>query len=212
MFLVLDTSTERSFVAICDLQAKILYQSAFPFGLNSSNYLLTEIEKGFLALKISANDLDFIAVGIGPGSYTGIRVGVIAAKTLAFALNIKLVKFNSLQPYLNKSGTASIIDAKIGGFYLLKDLEANPCLLTLEEIEAYLEGVKELVSPKIEQIQLKIEKKYPRKWLFTEVNPSVESVANLVLKKFQKNEFVELKDLEILYLRKTQAEIEKGIF
>lgn len=211
MFLVLDTSTERSFIAICDLQAKILYQSAFPFGLNSSNYLLTEIEKGFLALKITANDLDFIAVGIGPGSYTGIRVGVIAAKTLAFALNKKLVTFNSLQPYLQKANTAVVLDAKIGGFYLLKDQFSMPSLVTLDGLYEYLQGVEGLISPRIDQIKLKIENKYSTKWFFTEADPSIEFIAKIVLEKFQSGEFVNINDLEILYLRKTQAEIEKGI-
>lgn len=46
---------------------------------------------------ISFNQLDAIAVSMGPGSYTGLRVGLSSAKGLCYALNLPLITINSLQ-------------------------------------------------------------------------------------------------------------------
>ncbi len=69
---------------------------------DSDNYTHSEdlhnfISKALKKIKLTPNDLDAIAVGKGPGSYTGLRIGVAAAKGLCFALNIPLIGLNSLE-------------------------------------------------------------------------------------------------------------------
>src|SRR5712671_17399 len=49
----------------------------------SDQHLFSAIERVLAAQKLSARDVELIAVGIGPGSFTGIRVGIAAAKGLA---------------------------------------------------------------------------------------------------------------------------------
>ena len=59
---------------------------------------------------LSFSDLDAVCVGKGPGSYTGLRIGVSAAKGLCFALNIPLISINSLEIIANSySGEADYI-------------------------------------------------------------------------------------------------------
>ncbi|UMB52722.1 tRNA (adenosine(37)-N6)-threonylcarbamoyltransferase complex dimerization subunit type 1 TsaB [Lutibacter sp. A64] len=70
--------------------------------LNDGGYSHAEKLHEFIQLvidesKISLSDLNAIAVSKGPGSYTGLRIGVSAAKGLCFALNIPLISINTLQ-------------------------------------------------------------------------------------------------------------------
>ena len=70
--------------------------------LNDGNYSHAEklhqlIEQVVLEAKIELSGLNAIAVSKGPGSYTGLRIGVSAAKGLCFALDIPLISTNTLQ-------------------------------------------------------------------------------------------------------------------
>ena len=47
--------------------------------------------------KISLRDFDAVSVGIGPGSYTGLRIGLAAAKGICYALDIPLISISSLE-------------------------------------------------------------------------------------------------------------------
>ncbi|MFT5762536.1 MAG: tRNA threonylcarbamoyladenosine biosynthesis protein TsaB [Polaribacter sp.] len=70
--------------------------------LNNGNYSHAEVLHPFIndvlkEAKITIKELNAIAVSKGPGSYTGLRIGVSAAKGLCFSLNIPLISINTLQ-------------------------------------------------------------------------------------------------------------------
>ena len=60
------------------------------------NILIDEIKKFFTEIKVTPNDIDKMIVGVGPGRYTGIRVGVTFAKTFAYSTKCLLYSFPSL--------------------------------------------------------------------------------------------------------------------
>jgi tRNA threonylcarbamoyladenosine biosynthesis protein TsaB len=79
--------------------------------------LHTFIEQILVDAKISKNSLDAIAVSKGPGSYTGLRIGVSAAKGLCFALDIPLISIPTLESLAlqvkpNKGRIVSMLDAR----------------------------------------------------------------------------------------------------
>lgn len=118
--LIIDTSTERGIVAITS-DDQILFSQDLPFGALSSKHLLSSIQLAFKTLNISSKDLGRIGIGLGPGMFTGIRVGVATAKGLAFPRSLPLVGFSSLHGFISpKDGPfASVIDARVGGIYCL---------------------------------------------------------------------------------------------
>lgn len=65
-------------------------------GLSHSRTLLPMVQNLLDSLSISLGDIDVIAVAIGPGSFTGIRIGVSAAKGLAFGLDIPICAVSTL--------------------------------------------------------------------------------------------------------------------
>ncbi|AOZ92305.1 tRNA (adenosine(37)-N6)-threonylcarbamoyltransferase complex dimerization subunit type 1 TsaB [Paenibacillus crassostreae] len=93
--LALDTSTTSLTVAVME-NGQVLHEMSELGERNHSIRILSIVEE---VLKISGtvnSQLKGIAVGIGPGSYTGTRIAVTAAKTLAWAWNIPVVGISSL--------------------------------------------------------------------------------------------------------------------
>lgn len=94
--LAFDTSTSSLAVAVME-NGKLLAERNIYAERNHSVYLVTAIEEALAMAGITKKDLDAIAVGIGPGSYTGIRIAVTTAKTIAWVLNIPVFSVSSLE-------------------------------------------------------------------------------------------------------------------
>lgn len=210
--LLMDTSTERGCLAFFERE-EMIFQGQLPYGLNNSKYLLPEIERGFKTLGKTPQDLNYVSLGIGPGSYTGIRVAAMVAKTLVFALKKPLITFCSMESFLpSKEGSfAVILDAKIGGAYVMKGQPpANPEIMALNELGDYLKDVHILVSPNISRIRPKLEEFYPlHSWIWEETEVNLAHLGSLTYTKFKKGDYSDGRELKLLYLRKTQAEMEK---
>lgn len=93
--LALDTSTSILSVAVME-DGKLLAERNMKAERNHSAYLVTAIEEALAAAGLGKRELDGIAVGVGPGSYTGVRIAVTTAKTLAWSLQLPLSAVSSL--------------------------------------------------------------------------------------------------------------------
>lgn len=74
----------------------VLTARELPAGERSARTLLPAVQEALAALGWRPADLELIAVTTGPGSFTGLRIAVVAAKTLAYALGAKLVGVHTL--------------------------------------------------------------------------------------------------------------------
>ena len=84
--LAVDTTATSASVAVCEGKT-VLAMYTQKNGLTHSETLLPMIEAALKNLKLTPNDIDMFAVSEGPGSFTGVRIGVAALKGLAFGKN-----------------------------------------------------------------------------------------------------------------------------
>lgn len=203
--LLIETATERGLVAISQ-NDQLLEAIELPFGYQNSKTLLPAIDQLLKKWKLAPANLSFIAVGAGPGSYTGLRVGVAAAKGLSFACHLPLIALSTLETFLPEEGVA-LIDAKIGGAYLLEK-GGQAKVIPLEDLKL-IEGTH-VVTPQANPLRKKWEKLYPNVQLvWEERGPNPERMVRLAWAKWGRKEYSGDGEVEILYLRKTQAEIER---
>lgn len=154
LILGIDTSTNVGTVAIYSDTKGTLGEISVNINKTHSENIMVMIDELFKLTNTTINDIDKIAVSIGPGSFTGIRIGVAVAKGLASATNCKIVGVNELDVIAGNSTSneceiCSIIDArKERGYYCTFKYE-NGILKQLEgykvgELREFLETRKEI--------------------------------------------------------------------
>jgi len=114
--LAIDTSTSVMGVSLLD-DKKVYAEIITNLKKNHSIRLMPTVDLIFSEVNWQPEDIDLIAVAKGPGSYTGVRIGVTTAKTLSWSLNIPLVGVSTLEAmaysHHHFSGVISpVIDAR----------------------------------------------------------------------------------------------------
>lgn len=149
--LFIDTSTDTLTVAI--IKDDVLLDESTILSCEHSKYTLVEIEKLFKNNNILPNEISKIMVVNGPGSFTGIRIGVTIAKTYAWALNINIIPISTLKAYAismdNYDYYVPLIDARRGYVYsAIYDYNYNAIkddtYISLEELKTYTKNLDNL--------------------------------------------------------------------
>lgn len=118
-YLYIDSATATLVVAII-IDGKISYIYNKEVGKDMSSEVMPVIEQAFHQAKITPDELDKIFAVNGPGSFTGIRVGLTVAKTMAWALNIPVIPISALEAIASTSNqdvNIALIDARRGYVY-----------------------------------------------------------------------------------------------
>lgn len=95
MILALETSTQLGSVAFVE-KGQLLWEKSSPRQKSHSETINLFIQEGLQKLGRTLNEISTVAIGQGPGSFTGIRVAGNIGKTLSYSLNIPLICFDSL--------------------------------------------------------------------------------------------------------------------
>ena len=103
----IETSSKNCSVAISDGEEQLCVCEEVSENYKQSESLHTFVEWALEGAEISLKDLDAVSLGMGPGSYTGLRIGSSAAKGFCYGLKIPLIAVNSLEtmiePFLSQN-------------------------------------------------------------------------------------------------------------
>jgi len=115
--LYIDTSSSCLYAGVVK-EHELLAEVQESLGKDLSTYALSKIEKMLKEVELTPSDIDRIIVVNGPGSFTGIRIGITIAKTYAWALKKDIVTINSLEAMAISTNTNTfkvpVIDARRG--------------------------------------------------------------------------------------------------
>ncbi|MBD1372289.1 tRNA (adenosine(37)-N6)-threonylcarbamoyltransferase complex dimerization subunit type 1 TsaB [Hazenella sp. IB182357] len=156
--LAMDTSTLVMSVAVLDVkEQKVLGEVTTNLHKNHSIRLMPTIDQLLQDLDLTIQDIALLAVTSGPGSYTGLRIGITTAKTMAWARNIPLYSVSSLSVLARnavhfKGVIVPIFDARreraYTGAYRFHNRELKAVLPEqVVGVDAWLSQLKELDEP-----------------------------------------------------------------
>lgn len=222
LVLAIDTATKIGSVALYDDKIGVIGEINLYVKVNHSNVIMDAVDSLFKLSGLNIKDVDRIAVTIGPGSFTGIRIGTAIAKGLAYSLKKPIVGVNELDVLAHMGENREdiivpLIDARKERVYFSKYRYVDGILLREEEYKdgELREILEELKGKKVtfigdgatvnEKLINKIlEKDYT---IFSKANsiPRAGVAAQISLHLPEDN----LYTLEPLYVNKSQAEREK---
>ena len=197
-YLAVDTSGKNLTIIIKKDQKYYTYHDD-ECGVNHSVALMPEIEKLAKSANFDFKGADFFACVVGPGSFTGIRIGVATIKAMCFAFNkpcLLVTSFDALA-YNNPNGKVlSLIDARHNGFYACgydgEEIVLSPRYIMREEVEELLGEYSAFASTDIDGIA-------------TEKVSVLDGFIKAIESKLPAVTF-DLESLTPLYVRKSQAE------
>lgn len=115
--LFIDTSTKYLCIGIAK-DEKVIYKFQQEAIKKQSELTIPFLQKALKENNLELKDIDEVTVTIGPGSFTGIRIGMCVAKVLASLNNIPLKAISSLNSYASLGKKIVILDAKAKRVYL----------------------------------------------------------------------------------------------
>ena len=120
--LSIDTSSNVCSIAVLE-NANILYEDSIFDKLTHSEHLMPMIQKAFKSLNLNLSDMDLLTCAKGPGSFTGIRIGIATVCAFRDLTNKTAIGISSLEglayniPFKDNSLVCSLIDAKNENVY-----------------------------------------------------------------------------------------------
>lgn len=219
LILNIDTAVQSASVCLADGE-RVIATLASPSEKDTAAWLHPAIAGVLRENNFEPVQLMAVAVSAGPGSYTGLRVGMAAAKGLCYALSLPLIAVNTLQVMATAVETPStpllcpMIDARrMEVFTALYDVDLNEVLpptnlvLTQESFSEYLvETPISFFGNGSQKASLLI--RHPAA-VFIDVKTTAENMASLSSKKFESSQFSDLAYSEPFYGKEFYSTISK---
>ena len=216
----IETSGLVGNIAVCDGN-RVVARKSYGKNFSHGKEIVSTIELLFNEIKWDPSNIDLIAVSTGPGSYTGLRVGVTCAKTLAYGLGKPVIDVPTLDVLVEnvKDNSAKticpVLDAKRKSVYAcIYDRSSNENKKTTDFLIISPDSLIEILP---ESTLIFGDGIAPYRDIFTQKNLTIvedeklciadaADVARLGLERYEQGIRCEINALAPLYLRKSEAE------
>lgn len=216
--IAIETATLVGSIAIID-DERVISELTLNVKATHSEKLMAAMDYLMNASGLTVNDMDGIAVSIGPGSFTGLRIGLSAAKGLSYASGKPLIGIPTLDALasnlpFSRYLVCPILDARKGEVYaalyrvsekVTDDMAVKPASL-IEMIKEDTLFLGDGVSAYRNLLKEQLRELYHEAPLPLQL-PKASNVATLALKRLRNNDVNDPFALVPMYIRKSEAEL-----
>lgn len=221
--LAIDTATKVCTVALCR-ERELLAEYTINMGMTHSEGLLPQLEQLLARTGVEKKDIGLLAVSMGPGSFTGLRIGLATAEAMAYAWQCCLHGVDTLKALayniqLEGIVLSPVLDAQKGNFYQALYQWQNGQLVELAQVAVVnaqealeriaLQGTPALLMGECERLVKKVPDGLPtwvREAPVALRMPRASSVAWAALDEFDPEADKKIFGLEPYYIRRSEAE------
>ena len=225
--LAFDSTAKSASCAVCDGE-KLLALFNVDNGLTQSELLLPMAEDALKSLRLSFSDIDIFTASMGPGSFTGVRIGAALVKGLAFGRSVPCISVSTIEALAENLTSLDgvivpVMDARRSQVYTAifeSDGETlvrkcDDCAIPIKELA---EMLREYKGKRIYLVGDGYD--VARRGLTVEgitlqntppllISASAYSIARVALRKYERGEYEDDKSISPIYLRLPQAERER---
>ncbi len=216
----LDTSGYINAVGVVD-GSRVLADNTFSARTDSLEQIVSNIDDTLKSVKLSLQNIQGIGVGLGPGSWTGIRVGVTVAKMLAFSMDRPVYGVPTLEALaLSARREAPLVcsviavgagDAVYAGLYSSGENGVERIgdyyIGAVQGLSSLITGPAVIIGSGATSYAHLIEQESDQKIKFVEALPSGAAVAALAAVRLARGESQDALSLTPLYLKESTAKV-----
>ena len=221
----IDTSSNATSIAVIE-DNKLICEYTVNTKTTHSQKLMPMIENMLSMSGINIKEIDAIAICIGPGSFTGLRIGMATAKAISHVNNLPIIGVNSLEilagnmDLCNKK-ICSILDAQRNQVYTGRYKFENGSIVEIQQVDVVeIENLLEEISKDNDEWILVGEAVYKYEDKIKEIKnidipaPShnvtkASSLCSIAMEKYNNNvDIHNCYDINPMYIRKSQAEVQ----
>ena len=217
--IAIETSGRIGSIALVD-DATVLVEEQFPHGLKHAAEIIPIIDRLCRLRNWSARDIKHLYVSVGPGSFTGLRIGVTLAKTMALATGVKIVAVPTVRVLAENAPADAnhliiVLDAKRDQIFTARfERDGNEWI---EHDPAHLDSLTEMIRRSPRSVHLHGEGiPYHKQFIPTDVDVKVtdesswtaraSAVARIGSEMAERNDFADPFTLTPIYIRRPEAE------
>ncbi|MBN2479424.1 MAG: tRNA (adenosine(37)-N6)-threonylcarbamoyltransferase complex dimerization subunit type 1 TsaB [Parachlamydiales bacterium] len=200
--LIIDTTLDKSYIIFSE-ESELLAFKTIEGSKNLSSSLLPALEELLKQTDTDLSNLKYIATSIGPGSYTGIRVGASICKTISYTKNIPLIGYISMLAYAPQDveNFKVLFDAKSENVFVYENGFEKPKLIEIDDFLNQTHTNNTIILSPQESLIERLNEKKENSLKFQKISFDPKNLLKQTNFLFDNKKFENGNNLRLLYLK-----------